>query len=113
MVQSTSLSQEDLTIAEARAHVLTPSGVPGEFETLDGWRVFVVGNEVSYKPIGDSRCTLEAVPMGEEGWGRDKTRLFCNAIDFIRILLSIKNSCTILQGIGKHATFMSTSLYSI
>lgn len=53
MAQSTSLSQEDLTIAEARAHVLTPSEVPGEFETLDGWRVFVVGNEVSYKTIGN------------------------------------------------------------
>lgn len=64
VVQSTSLSQEDLTIAEARAHVLTPSKVPGEFETLDGWRVFVVGNEVSSKNVGKFRCTLEAAPMG-------------------------------------------------
>eukprot|EP00752_Nemacystus_decipiens_P014841 g13213.t1 len=45
--QSTSLSQEDLTVAEARAHVLSPSReVPGDFFTLDGWSVSLVGNEV-------------------------------------------------------------------
>ncbi|CAN0026026.1 unnamed protein product, partial [Ectocarpus sp. 4 AP-2014] len=45
--QSTSLSQDDLTAAEARAHVLTPSEeVPGDFLTLDGWSVSLVGNEV-------------------------------------------------------------------
>ncbi|CAM9169090.1 unnamed protein product, partial [Ectocarpus sp. 12 AP-2014] len=45
--QSTSLSQEDLTAVEARAHVLTPSEeVPGDFLTLDGWSVSLVGNEV-------------------------------------------------------------------
>lgn len=45
--QSTSLSQKDLTVEEARAHVLTPSNdVPGEFITLDGWVASLVGNEV-------------------------------------------------------------------
>lgn len=47
LFQSTSLSQEDLTVTEARAHVLAPSEkVPGDFSTLDGWSVSLVGNEV-------------------------------------------------------------------
>lgn len=34
-------------MGEARAHVLTPSEkVPGDFFTLDGWSVSLVGNEV-------------------------------------------------------------------
>lgn len=50
--QSTSLSQEDLTVGEARAHVLTPSEeVPGGFFTMDGWSVSLVGNEVCGEEI--------------------------------------------------------------
>lgn len=65
--QSTSLSQEDLTAAEARAHVLTPSeDVPGDFLTLDGWSVSLVGNEVgcafsSPHPSARAQCCCPGI----------------------------------------------------
>ena len=39
---------------EGRAHVPISSNVPGEFETMDGWRVSIVEDELLVKKWGST-----------------------------------------------------------
>lgn len=50
---------------EARAHVLAPSAeVPGDFFTLDGWSVSLVGNEVRLTSSERNNVAIDRVRRG-------------------------------------------------